>query len=178
MQNLSPHLDGRWAKARLLRNYLLLSLAVALVWGSALLWAIGHYRVAGNETDSLPDKFFIVALAKAGQPPAPVVRGGLLAFHVGAGVRHYPVGMVFIKRVAGVPGDRIEWRGDAVYVAGKRVGKAKHRNRFGEVMGWTPAGTIPAGHYFVATPHPDSYDSRYAEVGLVQAGQIAGEVLW
>lgn len=146
---------------------------MGLAWGSFLLWFIQHYRIAGNETDSLPDRFFLVELGQF--PPQ---RGDKLAFHVGGGVRHYPAGMVFVKRVAGLPGDRIEWRGEQVYVAGKLVGRAKPRNRFGEALAWTAAGVIPAGHYFVSTPHPDSYDSRYAEIGLVSAEQVMGRVVW
>jgi conjugal transfer pilin signal peptidase TrbI len=169
---------GRWLKAKRVRDYLFMVLVVGLVWGYALLWVIQHYRVAGNETASLPDTFFILSLDGAGQRHAPLVRGGMVAFHAPLGVRHYPVGMVFVKRVVGLPGDAIGWQGDVVYVAGKRVGSAKPRNRFGEVMGRTPAGVIPAGHYFVATPHPDSYDSRYADIGLVSDAQVAGDVLW
>ncbi len=77
-----------------------------------------------------------------------------------------------------MPGDEIIWVGDTVYVAGKPVGTAKSENRFGEALEKTPAGVIPNGKYFVATSHPDSYDSRYREMGLVADAQVAGEVLW
>jgi conjugal transfer pilin signal peptidase TrbI len=169
---------ARWAKARRLRNYLGLVLLVGLVWGHALLWVAQHYRVAGNETASLPDRFFVLALDGSGIRHAPFVRGCLVAFHVADTVRHYPPGLVFIKRLVGLPGDAITWQGDTVYVAGAMVGAAQPRNRFGEALPRTPPGVIPPGHYFVATPHPDSYDSRYAEVGLVSDRQVAGDVLW
>lgn len=169
---------ARWAKARRLRNYLVLVLLVGLVWGYALLWLAQHYRIAGNETASLPDRFFVLALDGAGIGHAPFVRGCLVAFHVADTVRHYPPGMVFIKRLVGLPGDAITWQGDTVYVGGAKVGAAQPRNRFGESLSRTPAGVIPPGHYFVATPHPDSYDSRYAEIGLVSDWQVAGDVLW
>lgn len=172
-ETLASDTGERWRQAKRVRNYLLLSLTVGLVWGYVLLWVIQHYRIAGNETDSLPDKFFLVELGRYS-----IMRGDLLAFHVGERVRHYPTGMVFIKRVVGMPGDRIEWFGDTVQVAGQPVGKAKPQNRFGEPLGRTPAGVIPAGHYFVATQHPDSYDSRYADVGLVQDSQRYGRVIW
>ena len=170
----SPTLaTARWNKARRLRNYLLLSVVVGTVWGYALLWMIAHYRFAGNETKSLPDAFFIVELGQ--YLPQ---RGELLAFRIGATVRHYPTGMMFIKRVVGMPGDAITWQGDSVRVAGNLIGIAQSHNHQGEVLARTPAGLIPAGHYFVATAHPDSYDSRYQDVGLVSTAQIAGRVLW
>jgi conjugal transfer pilin signal peptidase TrbI len=163
----------RLEKARRLRNYLLLSLGVGVVWGTALLWVIAHYRLAGNETNSLPDRFFIVE-----QGMHPVLRNERLAFHVGTGVRHYPIGMVWVKIVVGLPGDKIEWHGDEVRVAGKSIGKAQPSNHQGEPLARTPAGIIPVGHYFVATPHPDSYDSRYQDIGLIRDDQIAGRVVW
>ena len=152
---------------------LLLSLAVGLVWGWVLLWVIAHYQVSLNETDSLPDKFFVV-----GRGYHTPVLGEEMAFRVGEGVRHYPIGMTWVKRVAGVPGDKIEWHGDVVSVGGKAIGKALATNRYGEAMARVPAGVIPAGHYFVTTPHPASYDSRYADIGLISDQQVVGKVIW
>jgi conjugal transfer pilin signal peptidase TrbI len=169
----NPDMDVRLAKARRLRNYVGLSFLVAIPLVFALNWVIAHYMVAGNETESLPDKFFIVERGMH-----PVERGELMAFRVGERVRHYPVGMIFVKRVVGVPGDEITWVGDVVYVAGKPVGKAKVQNRFGEALESIPVGAIPSGKYFVSTTHPDSYDSRYREVGLVDDSQVAGKAIW
>lgn len=172
-RNNPTPVTARWHKARRLRNYLLLSVAVGSVWGYALLWVIAHYRFAGNETDSLPDAFFIVELGQ--YLPQ---RGELLPFRVGGSVRHYPTGMIFIKQVIGMPGDALVWQGDTAYVAGQRVGVARSHTSTGEVLARIPAGVIPPEHYFVATSHPDSYDSRYQDVGLVSAAQIAGRVIW
>lgn len=163
----------RWGKAQRLRNYLLLSVAVGLVWGYALLWVIAHYRIAGNETESLPDTLFIVELGQY----APT-RGELVPFRIGAGVNHYPSGMIFIKRVLGVPGDVLTWQGDTAYIAGQRIGVAYSHTPRGDALARTPAGVIPANHYFVATPHPDSYDSRYQAIGFVSDQQIIGRVVW
>ena len=173
LNNPTPATTARWHKARRLRNYLLLSVLVGSVWGYALLWVIAHYRFAGNETDSLPDAFFIVALGQ--HVPQ---RGELLPFRIGASVRHYPTGMIFIKQVVGMPGDALVWQGDTAYVGGQRVGVARSHTPSGDVLVRTPAVVIPPEHYFVATEHPDSYDSRYQDVGLVSAAQIAGRVLW
>lgn len=168
--------SSRWQKARRLRNYLLLSLAVGGVTFYALAWFIGHYRVLGNETDSLSERFYLM---ERNRDYRPLVRGSYLAFHIGT-IQHYPAGMIFVKTVVGLPGDVIQWDKDEVYVAGHRVGLAKRQNRFGDTMQPFNDGKdtiIPPNHYFVATDHPDSYDSRYADLGLVSGNQIAGEVV-
>ena len=38
-------------------------------------------------------------------------------------------------------------------------------------------GAIPPGHYYLHTDHPDSHDSRYAEIGLVPRERILGRAL-
>jgi conjugal transfer pilin signal peptidase TrbI len=39
----------------------------------------------------------------------------------------------------------------------------------------TEDGVIPPGHYFVATPNPNSLDSRYSIAGTVPQTAIVGE---
>jgi hypothetical protein len=35
-------------------------------------------------------------------------------------------------------------------------------------------GVLPACRYFVATDHPDGYDSRYSDIGWIGCSQIVG----
>ncbi len=54
------------------------------------------------------------------------------------------------------------------------VGLAKTHAKNGEPLAAAEGGVIPPGEYFLATPNPDSLDSRYAEVGNVKELQIIG----
>lgn len=81
---------------------------------------------------------------------------------------------VFGKIVQGMPGDLVEHRGAEVVVAGRVVARMKKATRAGERLVPGPVGRIPTGCYFVATPHPDSFDSRYAAIGFVCRPQILG----
>ena len=61
------------------------------------------------------------------------------------------------------------------YVNEKFVGRAKPLSRAGKPLIPGPAGIIPPHRYYMAAPHPDSLDSRYALVGWVSDDQIIGK---
>ena len=103
----------------------------------------------------------------------PFARGDLIAYRWQGGAT-YPRGAIFIKQVVGMPGDRVRRIGNTFWVAGRYVGVAKPRSKAGVPL--TPAveGVIPAGEYFVASPHPDSLDSRYVLSGNIKRMAIIG----
>ena len=87
---------------------------------------------------------------------------------------YYPEGAPFLKIVKGVPGDVVTCDGRRFFINGEFVAEAKEHTRRGNPLTPGPTGTIPSGHYFIWTPHQDSYDSRYAEIGWVSAEHILG----
>ncbi|MBB3588838.1 MULTISPECIES: S26 family signal peptidase [unclassified Sphingomonas] len=131
-----------------------------------------HNAFLINASDSLPNWAFFVHLhhtpAKDDYvffaPPAnPLVR------------RHFgPDSGPFGKRVIGMPGALVEHRGSDVYVDGIRVAHMKPFTRTGEPLTPGPVGRVPRGCYYVGTPHPDGFDSRYAEIGFACANQVIG----
>ena len=84
----------------------------------------------------------------------------------------------YLKSVAGVPGDRIhmdENRG--VWVDDRFIGRAKPTSLNGRALEPVVSGRVPEGHFFVFADHPDSHDSRYAEIGLVPRDRIRGRAV-
>jgi signal peptidase I len=78
-----------------------------------------------------------------------------------------------VKRVLGLPGDRISSKGNTIYIDGKPVDEKWTHN---EPLG-TPitAMTVPKGQYFmIGDNHPISCDSRYW--GTVPRSYIVGKV--
>lgn len=81
------------------------------------------------------------------------------------------------KIIIGKAGDRISINDLTLFVNDVKVGKIQTVSKSGKTYTPIKEGLIEADSYFVYTPHPDSFDSRYAEFGLIQEAWIA-EVLW
>lgn len=156
-----------WRRRRY--QWRLLKIIGGLVIVGAVVWALSPIVTLGwNETASLPGKVYAVAHQ---QRPD---KGQLAAFYPPPNP-YYPREMWFTKIIVGVPGDVISHRGRLVLINGKPVGVARvtdseRRRRLSMVK----AQVIPEGFYFVWTPHPRSYDSRYADIGLVHEDRIIG----
>lgn len=156
------------SRARPARIITLALILAAVVFARVAADAAGRWRFSVNLTDSLPHWAFLIDRADR----SPDV-GQLVAFSPPPS-RWFTAGAVFAKIVAGGPGDLVERRGNAFYVGGRLAGVAKARARDGSATRLGPEGIIPAGHYFVVTSHPDSLDSRYADIGWIPASRILG----
>ena len=150
----------------------LAALGVAgLAWAALHDWSQRHAFMI-NSSESLPNWAFFVE--KRVQP-----RLGQYAFFrvretplIRAHFGEHP--QPFGKLVYGVAGDLVSRKGHTVLVNGSPVAVLKAVSRRGEVLVAGPVGRVPPGCYFVATPHKDGFDSRYADIGWVCAPQIVG----
>lgn len=150
-----------------------LSLTLILI---ASIWLVTRtlspwVRLGVNATDSLPGLIYAVL---PGQMPRG--RCDLVAFFPPPN-RFYTKGMVFIKKVTGIPGDIVSRQGRNFYIDGLWVAYAKPRAHNGVPLAPGPTGIIPEGKYFVWTPHPDSYDSRYADIGWISKNRFIGRAV-
>jgi conjugal transfer pilin signal peptidase TrbI len=141
-----------------------LAYAAAVAGG---VWFHSHYTLGLNATHSLPGTLYLIERGALPQ------RGEHVAFRW-AGGGPYPVGVTFIKVLAGQPGDTVTRDGPTFVVAGTALGQAKPTSRRGEPLEPGPTGTLPEGRYFVFAPHPDSLDSRYALTGWIAREQFLG----
>ena len=84
----------------------------------------------------------------------------------------------WLKTVRGLPGMAVTlWTDRTVFLDGVAVGRAKTHALDGRPLAAIAPGTIPDGHYFLYADHPDSHDSRYAEIGLVPRARILGRAV-
>jgi len=134
-------------------------------------WRSRHLLLI-NSSNSLPNWAFVI---ERGVSPK---QGDYVFFDPPSNVlvkRHFGVHpQMFGKIVYGMPGDIVAHRGATVTINGDPVATMKPRSRFGETLTPGVTGAIPAGCYFAGTPHPDGFDSRYAQIGFVCARQIIG----
>lgn len=125
------------------------------------------YRFTENLTGSLNGHIY------AYRPGDPFKKGDMVAYGWHGGFNYAP-GSIFIKKVAGEPGDEVKRDGRTFYVGGQYIGLAKTKAKTGEPLEAAAEGVIPVGEYFLATPSPDSFDSRYAVTGNVKQREIIG----
>ncbi|ANO50029.1 hypothetical protein BA177_01250 [Woeseia oceani] len=130
-----------------------------------------HYRLAVNESDSLPGTVFLVKTGVL--PRCGPVMGEHVQIQMRRDARWYS-GMRLLKVAKGCPGDRIRLEGRKVYVNDWFAGEALPMLEDGTPMAMVSAGVIPEGRYYLWASHPSSFDSRYAEFSLIADQQIIG----
>lgn len=118
------------------------------------------YGIRFNLSDSLPYSLFFSMPVKY-----PLHYGQIIAFNM----QKSPV--TFAKTILGLPKDRLSIQNNCIYINDSNKGCL--------IEGFVPIeeGVIPEGFYFVMGSHPESFDSRYREFGLVPQSSIK-ECLW
>ena len=151
--------DGRLRRRRV---------GLAVMLALAVLWLAAASRVHVNASWS-DEAWGYAALPLFGDAPE---IGDRVLFEPPASVES-PV--PYLKTVRGLPGMRVEVDEDGtVYLDSVAVGRAKPHALDGRPLEAIAPGVIPSGHYFLHADHPDSHDSRYAEIGLVPRSRILG----
>lgn len=140
------------------------------IFGACLFCLFGclfffDFGVKYNSTKSLPYHLFIST--SLGQ----LKKGKIIAF------QHPEIKSLVGKIVTGLPGETIQIKNNRVFVGGIDCGLIKHVSSSGKEYHPIQEGFIPNGFVFVSATHPDSFDSRYIEFGLIDQNWITGE-LW
>lgn len=118
-----------------------------------------------NMSDSLPFSAFKSS-------PVKEIKKGMYV-----SIRHPKSNLNLAKQVVGSPGDKIQIIQNHVWVAGNDYGAILDKSRSGKPLKPISIQTIPQDHFFVHATHPESFDSRYEEFGLIHQNQIR-EILW
>ena len=148
-----------WIQRRIHKTFFLILSVLILVVGLL----ISYTTLAFNRTESLPYRFFLII---HNNPTLEI--GALIAF------QHPVLKQTTIKRIAGLPGDRLEIKDTHVWINEVCLGPVLSNTRDGNPLTPINSQIIPEGCVFAYSPHPKSFDSRYAQVGLVHETQIQG----
>lgn len=151
----------RQFRKNLFRWLCAMGFVVLLAWGVSPFVKLGF-----NATDSVDGLVFLIV--KDSVPP----KGGLVAFWPPENAFYHNIW--FVKYLKGVPGDRVERQGRLFYINGESMGYAKPASSSGVALRPSGGGVIPQGFYFVWTPHADSFDSRYAQIGWIPQNRLIG----
>lgn len=122
-------------------------------------------RIVLNGSDSLAARGFYVVVW-----PRPLVRGSIVVVDPPAPVAPLFEGLVFTKRLIGLPGDAVVRSGTAVCIEGACF---EQGIKDGAAYGTLAAeGRVPDGHVALFGDTPTSLDSRYAEIGYFPVSSI------
>lgn len=168
MMRYSPTIS---AVRRFRRSYWILILCFLSGW-----IVVSQTRLMECLTDSLNNVHYILFLKSN-----TLKRGDIVAIQ---GHREDHVGDLkkcpYSKRVLGIPGDHIVHHKGGITVIPQEsyLLSLLDKTSKGKPLTPTTAGIIPEGYLFVAGDNPRSFDSRYAEFGLVPQSKIFGKALF
>lgn len=150
------------------------------------IWSLAFARVFIDPTPHLPILFnwtpsvpYKVALVQYGSQQL-LARGDFIVYRFDGEAQHRYPGLKrqpFFKQIRGVPGDGVTVVGRQVFVNNVAVGFAKASTFDHRPLDPITETVIPPGYFYVQGTHPDSFDSRYRESGLVRADQVVGKVI-
>ncbi len=129
------------------------------------------YLLIHNKSVSLNSKWFLIAKDQLPQ------KGEIFVFRV-LNPNAYSPDENWLKIAGGVAGDEVIIKDRDFYINDQRIGTAKPTSLKNLSLEMSPAGVIPQDFYFAYTPHLDSYDSRYQEIGLIDEKNIIGTVIY
>lgn len=147
-------------------NYSVLTFLILLCGINAYVYSFSlEYPIRLNLSSSLPKTFY----SAISQPP-PFNKGQIVS------INHPHLQAVVGKIILGKGGDIISIHSGTFFLNENPIGKVKQTSSTGKRYHPISEGVISEGSYFVYTPHPESFDSRYEEFGLVKEEWIT-EVL-
>ena len=164
-----------WCKQSYFIRFMFMLISFAIASYSVVL-LIERYPLMINMSDSLSFKIGLLIRADTSER---YLKNQWVAFHLSDPSLHKRTD-ILVKVVTGSSGDKVRHQSDIAYVNEQKRGQIKKQSSQGLPLIPGFSGIIPTDHYFVSTPHPKSFDSRYKEVGLIHAQQILGrvKVLW
>jgi signal peptidase I len=171
--NSKPEAENTWVE-----TIKTIVLSAFLAFGIRSFVAEARYIPSGSMLPTLKinDRLIIDKISYRFANP---LRGDIVVFNPTAQLEREKFKDAFIKRVIGLPGDRIEVKGGKVYInnkllSEKYIDEAPHYNWSSKEL--TPDGVVPEGQYLVLGDNRNnSYDSHYW--GFVPKDKIVGKAV-
>ena len=144
---------------------------IILIFLIVFLYVVGLQQIVGSSMYSTLKNGDLVLLSKAHYKFSNVQRGDIISFL-------YNDTKYLVKRVIGVPGDKIEIKDNILYINNKKVEEDYLDDVITDDFSLDSLGydVIPDGYYFVMGDNREnSLDSR--EIGLIKKSDIIGKVI-
>ncbi len=153
-------------KKKLYKNLLIIGLLGGLL--HLTIWICSPwFKLGFNISNSVDGFFFIIVKGKE------ISKGELMAFYPPPS--SHIKNIWFVKYAVGVAGEQVTWWNNKFFINGSLYGQAKNISSDGKTTLYkNRVSPIPQNHYFVWSPHPNSYDSRYQSIGMVPQKNVIG----
>ena len=155
------------------RNKIIVGILIVFLLGICAWIMPTKYEIVRNYSESLPYHFVIV---KKGVLPSK--KDQIFVFYVRDNPLLKVAKIKFIKLAGGLPGDVIDVHKKEIFINKNSIGLIKPYSKKGEPLNAVASGKIPQGKFFAYTPHKDSFDSRYKEIGLINEKDIIGVAIF
>lgn len=128
-------------------------------------WGLANLQITLNGSSSLPETAYL-----QWHWPQILWHGAVVAIEPPAVFHGRLDGMAVVKRLEGMPGDRIDHQGHSVCVVDRCYGPLVEEGEpFAPLLA---EGEIPEGKVALFGDAPNSFDSRYASFGLISVEDI------
>jgi conjugal transfer pilin signal peptidase TrbI len=142
------------------KNMLISAIGAVLFY---MLYSLSEfYGLLINQSESLPYRLFLRVKGK----PNSIDRGMIVAFS------HSLSKETIAKEIIGLPGDEIKIENDRIFVHDQEIGRLQKATSKGIPLNPITESIVSEGCVFVRGTHEHSFDSRYAEFGLVRIEHI------
>lgn len=154
----------------------LLKLLLSLGFFSLLCWGITTYTCLLECSSGSLDGVRYALFFKSSS----IKRGDIVCIQ---GYKPLYVGEeLFIKRILGMPGDKIERNKTKIRIKSQELHLQSNlpllsQTREGKPLTPIEDSFVPMGYVFVGGDHPRSFDSRYQEFGLVPLNKVWGKAI-
>jgi conjugal transfer pilin signal peptidase TrbI len=148
----------------LIKQMILTAVVIGVLYGSAAT----QVRFVLTATPSLPNRFFVLLKQNEAARTQPSLNRYALFYNP-------LVQTNVLKQIKGISGSTMRYDDKGhLWVDDFCVGIPRSHSSSGEPLESIAAGIIPEGFVFGYAPHPKSFDSRYANFGLVPITSITG----
>jgi conjugal transfer pilin signal peptidase TrbI len=152
---------GCWISPHWIRLLVLGAVVIGVIWV-----VVSQTKIHFNRTESAPYHAFVCIHG---------LNAGLGNYiSIEGHPTEYFSGKHFTKRVAGLPGDVIEFKDGNMFAGNRLIGPLLAETTQGLKLTPMPTSKVPEGFVFVVGDHSHSFDSRYQEFGLVKTEDIKG----
>lgn len=155
------------------KNKIIFGFCFLIFISSLAILILNKFEIVINYSESLPYKFVVIDKEKK-----PKNKGDITVFYVFDSKQLGVKKIKFIKIFGGSTGSYILVKDNKIFIDNSFIGTIKEYSKNNQKLNPISSQIISTQKYFFYSPHPDSFDSRYQEIGLIDEKNIVGTAIF